>query len=78
MPDDFKKEEEEIRNSVNSYAKYSAMGIQMVAIVGIGVFGGVKLDAWLRPDKFPLFTVFLTLFSIFGALYLFLKDFIKK
>jgi len=78
MPQDFKNEEKEIKESVNAYAKYSAMGIQMVVIVAAGVIGGVKLDAWLRPGKFPVFTVCLTLFSIFGALYLFLKDFIKK
>lgn len=70
--------DEKIKDNVSAYAKYSGMGIQMVVIVAAGVFGGVKLDAWLRPGKFPIFTVFLTLFSIFGALYLFLKDFIKK
>jgi ATP synthase protein I len=75
MPDN---PEEEIKKGVNAYAKYSGMGIQMIVIVAAGVFGGVKLDAWLRPGKFPLFTIFLTLFSIGGALYLFLKDFIKK
>jgi len=78
MDPGFKEEKEELKKGVNSYAKYSAMGIQMVVIVAVGVIGGVKLDAWLRPELFPLFTVFLTLFSIFGALYLFLKDFIKK
>jgi ATP synthase protein I len=75
LPEDQEKNAEK---KLNSYAKYSGMGIQMVVIVCLGVFGGIKLDAWLRPGSFPLFTVFLTLFSIFGALYLFLKDFIKK
>ena len=74
MPD----EDKYLKKNVNAYARYSAMGIQMVVIVAAGVMGGIKLDAWLRPGKFPLFTIFLTLFSICGALYLFLKDFIKK
>ncbi len=72
------EQDKEVKKSVNAYARYSAMGIQMVVIVALGVIGGVKLDEWLRPEKFPLFTVCLTLFSIFGSLYLFLKDFIKK
>lgn len=72
------EEDQKLKKGVNAYAKYSGMGIQMVVIVAAGVFGGIKLDAWLRSGQFPLFTVLLTLFSIFGALYLFLKDFIKK
>ncbi|TXE08476.1 AtpZ/AtpI family protein [Gelidibacter salicanalis] len=31
-------------SSLNSYAKYSGIGIQMFAIIGIGSFIGVKLD----------------------------------
>lgn len=78
MSHDQQEEDQNLKKDVNTYAKYSGMGIQMVVIVALGVFGGIKLDAWLRPGKFPVFTVCLTLFSIFGALYLFLKDFIKK
>jgi predicted MFS family arabinose efflux permease len=61
----------------NDYAKYSGMAVQMVAIIVGGVLGGIQLDKWLAL-KFPAFTLFLTLFSVFLAIYYFIKDVIKK
>lgn len=56
------------KNSLNSYAKYSGLVIQMVAIIAIGTFIGVKLD-----DKYPnennLFTLILTLLSVIISIY---------
>ncbi|KAA3640004.1 MAG: hypothetical protein DWQ02_02725 [Bacteroidetes bacterium] len=57
--------------------KYSGMGIQMGLIITIGAFAGQKLDAHYQTSK-PYFTVALALFSTFAALYIVLKDFIKK
>ena len=57
--------------------KYSGMGIQMGGIILIGAYAGQKLDAHFQTSK-PYFTVALALFSTFAALYLVLKDFIKK
>lgn len=53
------------------------MGIQMAAIIVGGAMGGVQLDKILK-FKFPVFTLLLTLFSVFFAIYYFIKDFIKK
>ncbi len=63
---------------MNVYLKYSGMGIQMMAIVALGAFAGVKLDEWLELKKFPAFTVFLSLFSIAAAMYLCFKEATKK
>jgi F0F1-type ATP synthase assembly protein I len=49
----------------------------MAAIILIGVFGGLKLDRW-TGWKFPLFTVVFSLLSVFAAIYVAVKDFIKK
>jgi hypothetical protein len=49
----------------------------MVAIILIGVFGGIKLDKWLSL-KFPVFTVILSLLGTGIALYTGIKDFLKK
>jgi F0F1-type ATP synthase assembly protein I len=57
--------------------KYSGMGIQMGIIILVGAFAGQKLDAHYQTSK-PYFTVALSLFSTFAALYIVLKDFIKK
>jgi F0F1-type ATP synthase assembly protein I len=53
------------------------MGIQMGAIITVGVLGGIQLDKWLHL-KFPVFTLVLTLVSVFAAMYYFIKDVIKK
>ena len=60
----------------NNYIKYSTMGFQMIAIIGLGCWGGYKLDK-IYPNKFHVFTIVLSLVSIFAALYFVLKDLIK-
>jgi len=60
----------------NDYARYSAMGFQIVAIIFMGVFGGYKLDVFLGL-KFPIFTIILSLLSVFGAIYFVVKDLLK-
>ena len=62
---------------LNAYVKYSSLAIQMGLIIGIGTFGGFELDkntGW----KFPLFTLILSIGSVVLAIYLAIKDFIKK
>jgi F0F1-type ATP synthase assembly protein I len=51
------------------------MAIQMAAIIGIGCWGGYKLDQYYA-NKTPVFTIILSLVSIFAALYVTLKDII--
>ena len=48
----------------------------MAAIITGGVFGGIQLDKWLGL-KFPIFTLVLTLFSVFMSIYYFIKDVLK-
>ncbi|MBK6446728.1 MAG: AtpZ/AtpI family protein [Bacteroidetes bacterium] len=57
--------------------RYASMATQMLAIIGLGVWGGVKLDAYLGL-KVPVFTLVLSLLSVAAAIYLSIKDFIKK
>jgi F0F1-type ATP synthase assembly protein I len=71
------KEQQKIVKGLSNYARYSGLAFQMVAIILIGVFGGIKLDKWLSL-KFPVFTVILSLFGIGIALYTGIKDFLKK
>lgn len=60
----------------NNYFKYTNMAIQMAVIIGIGSWGGLKLDDYFS-NKSPVFTIVLSLVSIFAAMYFSLKDFIK-
>ena len=61
---------------LNSYARYSSIAFQMIAIILIGVFGGMKLDEWLKL-QFPVFTVVLSFLSVVLAIYYVTKDLIK-
>ena len=74
QPNSQKKNQPDDRNA---YMKYATMGTQMIIIIGLGVFGGYSLDkhfGW----KVPVFTLVLSLLSVAIAIYLSVKDFIKK
>jgi F0F1-type ATP synthase assembly protein I len=61
----------------NAYIKYATMGTQMAVIIGLGVFAGYKLDKYMG-NKVPIFTLVLSLLSVAAAIYLSIKDFLKK
>lgn len=65
------------KSYLNNYAKYSGIAVQMLAIILLGVFGGYKLDQWLNMS-FPVFTILLSLLSVFFAIYSVVKDLLKK
>jgi hypothetical protein len=49
----------------------------MIAIILVGVFGGIKLDQVVRWE-FPVFTLVLTILSVFMSMYYAVKDLIGK
>jgi len=53
------------------------MAIQMAVIITLGVFGGKKLDQFFNLNQ-PVFTLVLSLFAVFAAIYISIKDFLKK
>jgi F0F1-type ATP synthase assembly protein I len=62
--------------SLNNYAKYSGIAFQMIAIILLGVFGGIQLDTLVKL-KFPLFTVLLTVLAVVLSIYSVIHDLIK-
>ncbi len=74
MPE--KTPKKKIAQGLSNYAKYSGLAFQMIAFILIGVFGGIKLDKWLKLD-FPVFTLVLSLFGTGMAIYYGIKDFIR-
>ncbi len=64
-------------DGVKSFARYSGLALQMVVIIVIMTFAGVKLDE-RRATETPVFTILLSLLGVFAALYTALKDFIGK
>lgn len=61
---------------LNDYAKFSAIGFQMIAIILAGLFGGMKLDGYITLE-FPVFTLTLTMLGLVIALYLLFKQALK-
>lgn len=48
----------------------------MIAIILIGVFGGMKLDKWLKTDK-PVFTAILAVLAVILSIYYSIKDLLR-
>jgi hypothetical protein len=69
-------QKKELKNK-SDLVKYAGMGTQMIAVMLLFAFGGHKLDQWLEL-KTPILTIVLSLVGVFVALYLVLKDLMKK
>ncbi len=75
MPQDSQKDKK--KKYLDNYARYSSIALQMLAIILLGVFGGVKLDEWINTG-FPVFTVILSILSVIAAIYVVIKDLLKN
>lgn len=75
-PSGKKNPKKQQNKGLNEYAKYSGMAFQMVAIIAVATWAGVKLDNLAGFSK-PIFTIILSLLGVFGAIYTAVKDFIK-
>jgi F0F1-type ATP synthase assembly protein I len=71
-----KKEKNNNDDGLKAYSRYSTIAIQMVVIIIATSLGGVQLDK-LAGTK-PLFTVILSLLGVISAMWLIIKDAIRK
>jgi len=62
---------------IRDFAKYSGMAFQMIGIILLTTWGGVKLDKITGWDT-PVFTIVLSLLGVFAAIYFAIKDLIRK
>lgn len=53
---------------LNSYARFTGVGFQMLVTIGLGVFIGYKLDE-RYPNEYQLYTIIFSLLFIGIALY---------
>lgn len=54
-------------NKYGNAMKYAAVGTQMMVLLGLGVWGGLKLDQKLHTS--PLFLIVLPVVALFISLY---------
>lgn len=64
------------KSNLSSYAKFSALGIQMAAIIAIFTYLGTYLDN-KNPGKTPWWTIILALFGVFSALALVIREVLR-
>ena len=62
---------------LKEYSKYSSLVFQMIVIVAAGILGGIQLDR-LSNTKSSVYTICLTLFATFLALYYMVRTLLKK
>ncbi|MVM31525.1 hypothetical protein GO755_15875 [Spirosoma sp. HMF4905] len=60
-----------------SFVQFSGIAFQMLGTIGLGVWAGMKLDAWQQNHR-PIWTIILSLTAIGASLYLFIRQLIKR
>jgi len=63
------------KKKFDDFIKYSSLAFEMIVIMGVGVFLGVKIDQWLDMN-FPAFTLGLMILSVVGAIYHAIRKFL--
>jgi F0F1-type ATP synthase assembly protein I len=67
---------EKKKKSLDSYARFSSIAFQMLAIILVGVFGGIKLDEWLKLSV-PVFTIVLSILAVIASIYSVTRDLMR-
>lgn len=60
------------KSPLRSYAEYSGLGLEMVAIVLVCTLIGYYLDKWLSL-RFPIFTLFFVAVGLTGSIVVLIK-----
>ena len=61
---------------LKDFGRYSGIAFQMIGIILLTTWGGIKLDKLMGFEK-PVFMIVLSLIGVFAAIYTAVKDFIK-
>ncbi len=65
------------KKQTSSIAKYSGLAFQMIAIILLVLFAGIKLDEFLERE-FPIFTITGAFLGVILSLYFALKDLLRN
>ena len=69
-------EKKQTQNQLNAYLKYSGLAFQMIGVIIVAVWAGMKLDEYLGL-RFPIFLVVFTLMAVTASLFLTIKGLSK-
>ncbi len=70
------KKKNNYQKPINNWMRYSALGTELLVVLGLSVWGGIKADEWLNCK--PLFLVLLPLLGLGVVFYQLLKSLSKK
>ena len=65
------------KKNFDTFVQYSSLGFEMMAIIGIGTFGGYKIDQWMKND-FKAFTLGFMILSVVIAIFYGIRSLLKK
>jgi hypothetical protein len=65
------------KEKFDQFIRYSSLGFEMAAIIGLGTFAGYQLDKWLH-NKFLICTLVLMTFSAIGSVLYTIRNLLKK
>lgn len=68
---------EKKKKSLASYTRFTSIAFEMLVIILIGVFGGLKLDEWLKLTV-PVFTIILSILAVILSIYTVTRDLLKS
>lgn len=65
------------KSKFDNFIRYSSLGFEMMAIIGIFTFAGYKIDQWMKND-FKAFTLGLMILSVILAIIYGTRNLLKK
>ncbi len=71
------KNDSQGRSGLDDYLKYTGLGFQMLAVIGIFTWVGIKLDERSTSDT-SIYTAILALLGVIVGTYIVLKEFIHR
>ena len=71
------KQKQNKRKGFDAFIRYSSLGFEMMAIIGLGTFLGFKIDQWME-NEFKAFTFTLMIVSVIASILFGARNLLKK
>lgn len=71
------KQKQNKRKGFDTFIRYSSLGFEMMAIIGLGTFLGFKIDQWME-NEFKAFTFGLMIISVIASILFGARNLLKK
>lgn len=65
------------KSKIDDFIRYSSLGFEMMAIIGVFTFGGFKIDQWMK-NQFKGITLGLMILSVIIAVIYATRNLLKR